>query len=829
MKIIDISLKYIKNNKKNSFIIISSMTISIILFIFMNILSNDVENIILNQTKDEYTIKHAQYINPTNKQIRYFENNNNIDILGKIKLLGISNIGNGQSLQLIYQDENATKINFLGDILYGKKAIKENEIIVNEWFLKQKNIKNPIGKEITLKYNNDYNNSHEYEKKFIISGVIESNDILKAQGTSVVLVSKSFANQISKIDQIVFTLKNEKNISNQIKKIISDGNLNKNSMILNNELLKAKSDSLYMKIPYILIDIVLLATTLLLIYNIFNILIIKRRKDFGIMKSLGLNSKIIIKILIKEMSIYLSISIILGIIFSIIISRISKDYIISSIYGSYYLKYLPKNINYIHTYIFSIIVVIITFLISIYKPIKDIYQTDPIICIKNLDEFNEVKTFSSKYYKLVSFFKNSYSILALKNMYRNKKRTIVSILSLAITFFVMSSVYSKGSSNFLSDGVMKYWIQGDYLLHNISLETVHLNNISYNDNFFNKLNKIDGLEKIKKYRNKWFDLKIPENRIDKNTKYWLDNKEMLEARSEISENSKIYNNTFECLGIDDSTILKDIIIDGKDNLSKIEGEDYVYITQKTSDTFNIKTGEKISFAFNIIDEKTGTFVKQLNKNFKVAGIISELPITSQVGGEFGGVISINQFNKFVGNKSYERFDLWSSKLANNKKIENELNEIMVDNKGILIPYNDEVKEYEQSENRKLMIMSTVAFIVILLATFNSCNSISMNIKDREKEISIMRSIGLSKKSIKNIYYKESYFYVMSGFAISIFPSFLIRYFIIKEFDNINLFNINFILFTFFSFVILCSFIIFITNCSINKIMKKDYIKNINDL
>lgn len=72
-------------NKKNTLLIIVSIVISTALF-NMNIISEDATNLMINQAKNEFTLKHAQYINPKDEEIKY-RNNTSIDKVGKSMLL----------------------------------------------------------------------------------------------------------------------------------------------------------------------------------------------------------------------------------------------------------------------------------------------------------------------------------------------------------------------------------------------------------------------------------------------------------------------------------------------------------------------------------------------------------------------------------------------------------------------------------------------------------------------------------------------------------------------------------------------------------------------
>lgn len=529
-----------------------------------------------------------------------------------------------------------------------------------------------------------------------------------------------------------------------------------------------------------------------------------------------------------EVFIYSIISIPIGLVVGGLVANFSREYIIGVIYNIEYVNSV-KNENDIKIYITTSLLSISTIIVSVFKPLIQSSKIDAMVCIRRNQEKIYIKqnTFINKV--MLKFF-GDYGNIASKNIQRNKKRTNLAIASMVIVFFLISTLYTVSTSNFLSNGVMKYWIQGDYLLHNIDISTVQANNKSYDDDTLNHIKSIDGVTKVNSFRHKWFNIKIDEKNLDKESNYWKQNEENLELRSEMKDGVKLYNNTFEFLGIEDSNILDDVLIDGKENIDKLNDYPYVYITKDASETLNLKKGDKINVDFNIIDPKTNNYVKTITKEFEVCGTITMLPITSQIGAQFGGVISTKQFNQFTGVSSYERFDIWTSKLANEAKVERELDKITKNSdKGILIPYKSETLQYEKSYKQKAIIMSLVVLIIVTLSLFNCCNTIVTNINSRNREFALLRGIGISRGEIFKIVKLESLIYILVSFFISIIPTLILRSIIIHSFENINLINLKFICFTIIIFIILTVIILSATLKSLSRVNKEYFIDEIKTL
>lgn len=392
MKLIDVVKSYIMKNKKNSLLIIVSIIISTALFLVMNIISEDARNIMINQAKQELGLKNVSYWNPTNKQVKDIENNSRVDKVGKSMLLGLHDIGHAQTLQILWDDKVAQEINKCYELKEGKFPTEENEIAVDSWYIDQKKMKNPIGQTIKLNYMKPKANGdtlYTGKKDFKIVGILKSDSLLKEQGMSIGAISEECAIKNipvkDKYDQVMLIFKKEKNIPKQVEKLVKEENLNKDYMNLNNKLIIAMSDSMSLKIPYIIINMVLAFTTILLIYNIFYILVSNRTKDFGILRALGFIPKDVSKIMILEIFIYSIISIPIGLLLGEVISNLFRDYVIGVIYNIDYANSI-KSPNYMSTYIISALLSIFTVIISVYKPLRLCSKIDPMICIRRNDE-----------------------------------------------------------------------------------------------------------------------------------------------------------------------------------------------------------------------------------------------------------------------------------------------------------------------------------------------------------------------------------------------------------------------------------------------------------
>ena len=88
------------------------------------------------------------------------------------------------------------------------------------------------------------------------------------------------------------------------------------------------------------------------------------------------------------------------------------------------------------------------------------------IVIKATAEKINIKA-NSKFNRIISKFCSDKINIAIKNMIRNKKRTIITITSMTIIGIMIIIMYSSFTINVLTDGEFNNWIKGEYLISGV--------------------------------------------------------------------------------------------------------------------------------------------------------------------------------------------------------------------------------------------------------------------------------------------------------------------------------------------------------------------------
>lgn len=188
----------------------------------------------------------------------------------------------------------------------------------------------------------------------------------------------------------------------------------------------------------------------IIVYNGFNMSVVEKKKQYGILKSIGMTKKQIYVMVVKEAMILAVFGIILGLLFGILGDYVTIKIINNKIeelfklLGGYETFSLIFSIN-LNAIIIVLIATFILIIISSLIPAIRASKTSAIDVIKGIDDYKiktrKVKT--SKVSKKIFGYKFD---LARKNMKRVKSKFRIATISLTVSFIL---IFTIGTINFM--------------------------------------------------------------------------------------------------------------------------------------------------------------------------------------------------------------------------------------------------------------------------------------------------------------------------------------------------------------------------------------------
>lgn len=531
------------------------------------------------------------------------------------------------------------------------------------------------------------------------------------------------------------------------------------NLSFNEHLLRLKGASAYANINRSINAAMFVVTTLVVvctvatIYNAFSISINDRKKQFGILNSIGATKSQIMKIVFIEAIVVSVIGIPLGLItgtFAIdLIFKLIKYMFSSSVIAQLNLRVVYNP----YVIILSALIVLLTILVSAILPALNAAKTPPLEAIKNSSNLKLGKVKDSKLVRLL--FKTE-GVLAYKNLRRNKKKFRITLFSLIISVVIFISfsgfVELFIKANEASVGQVNYDVR------------LWKGGILEGDKIIDDLNKVNGIKKIS-VRNLYgvaFDVK--ESNINKDYKDLIDKN--FSKKNKDGETVYDFNyeqNTFQFTDDKDIDNLK--LINGSFDKKTAIKENGIILRNKSSysepgkkydvSLTNYKVGDTINAYKFSRDEND----KQINEPIKLKVLATTddlLPgnkMSTYMGIDF---ITYNEVGSKLG------YDINSGNIYINsdksKDTRNALKQI-----GEKYGYN----VYDEVDNALKMEQSIIAIkifvygfvlVISLVSITNIVNTISTNINLRKREFAIIKSIGVTPQGFNKMIYLESLLY-----------------------------------------------------------------------
>lgn len=788
-----LTLRYLKENKRRTIVTIIGIILSTALIcgignIFVSLMDHQIRETIAND--GEF---HATFYDIKKDDISTITNSAGISKSALSENLGYARLDKDDKymIQIKEYDENAFK-GYQIKLKDGRFPSNDKEIVLSEESLKKSNkkigdsISFNIGKRVDEDGNSREGDLLAYEnekiinatkKDFKIVGTIEKPGF-EWNGSDAVVTGITYLdiNNIDKNQDVNVSIsvnkpteiyeiapKIAKNLGLKLKDVSGDNYNNKQgihyeNLSFNEHLLRLQGASVYSNINNSIYMIIIIVTVLVVIctiatvYNAFSISISERKKQFGILNSIGATKSQIIKLVFIEAFIVSVIAIPIG----IVCGTISIDLVFRFIQRFFENSFIADmNLRVVYNpYIIigSILIVLITIGISAILPAITAAKISPLEAIKNSSNLKIGKVKDSK---IVRFIFKTEGVLAYKNLRRNKKKFRITLFSLIISVVIFISF-----SGFMKLFIKANQVQSSQMNYDLYL---YKNGFAEDDKIINELKKVKGIENFSINNEYSIGTNVEENNINKSYK------ELIEKYfTKENKNDEVVYNFSNSLFFfpGDEAISKLKLKTGKfdketaikENGIILRNKSYYEEPGKKGDVSltNYKVGDIID-AYEIgYDEKNDKEIIETVK-LKVLATTEDL-LPGQLSSSYMGLdfITYDEVGQKLGfNINKGRMYISTNKEENTRKAIKEIAEKY----GYTV--NDEI-EYARKNEQSMMAMKVFVYgfvsVISLVSITNIVNTISTNINLRKREFAIIKSIGVTPSGFNKMIYLESLLY-----------------------------------------------------------------------
>lgn len=777
-----LTIKNLRLNKKRTIVTIIGIILSTALMVGIGLLFSSFQDLMIRDTIG-YSGKYEAKYNDVdliklndikNKNFTYFYE----------KPIGFSKIESSNEYKpyMYITSVNKEYFNEL-KLVDGSFPKNENEIVISNHVITNGELNYKVGDIVTFTYGSrnidgdiTLANSELVDGEFLtnegthtykIVGIVDRSNFESYSASGYTAFTLDVNSDKGNANLYVMFNKNKKIIKQSeelAKELNYDGDINYNST-----LLALYGESTYGNVMSSMGGMMIIMLSLvsigciIVIYNSFAISVMERKKEFGLLSSIGATKRQLSHTVFFEAVVVGVIGIILGIIGAyigigcviLIINNLISDML-------EYKLHLVTNPLFI---VIPVIFMIVVIGVSAFIPSRRASKVSPIEAIRQNDDIkiNKKKIRTSK---LVLKLFGIEGEIALKNIKRNKKKYRVTIVSLfiSIVLFISFSSYMNYTLNTASSvmGEVPYDYQisyfGDdpnndkealdkineivkssdvkeYVSYSVSNLSI-IGNYTYSDEYLDFYKNAYGDDGIKALN----DLKYQYISI-----YILD------------DNS--YNKYKKLIGIDNDSVIL---------LNKFKGVSYGNNKRVNYNIPVINNGNINIKICNFDNDEDVDTTKYCNKN------IDNIFVTNKSFDLIEEFSYMNDFKLIVNKKLYDsisdssthytQFNIISDNTNNIDKLTKDLD------KYSNVNYTN-IKEAMKQANNLILVVKILMYgfisLVTLIGVTSVFNTISTSMALRKREFAVLRSIGLTNRGFNKILFFESLFFGMKSLIFAI--------------------------------------------------------------
>lgn len=777
----DLTIKNLKLNKKRTIVTIVGIILSTALMVGIGLLFSSFQDYMIRETisyngkyEAEYGDVSLDKLNSIDKKdFSYFYQ----------KPIGFSKFDSANEYKPYIYISSVDKEYFNElHLISGRFAENDSELVISNHINTNGGASYKIGDIITLKYgerviegvntlaNNEYYEEETLnivgEKTYTIVGIVERSNFEDYSASGYSTFTLDMNDKDGTVNVFVM-FNNKKKIIKQSEDLAKKLGYN-NAISYNSKLLALYGESTYGNIMKSMITMIVIMLSLVsigcivVIYNSFAISVMERKKEFGLLSSIGATKKQLSYTVFFEALIEGIIGIILGIC-GAYIGIGTVILIINNLIGDI----LVLKLNLVTNIVFIIIPVIFMILvifISALVPSRRAAKVSPIEAIRQNDDI-KINKKKIKTGRLVNKLFGIEGEIALKNIKRNKKKYRVTIVSLfiSIVLFISFSSYM----NYTIDTASSVMGEVPY---------------DYQISYFGDDNDIDALDKISEI--------IKSNDVKEYVSYSASNLSIIGNYIYSDEYLDFYKSAYGDDGIKALTNLKyqyisiyilddisynkykELIGLDKDSvilLNKFKGVSYGNNKRVNYDIPVINNGDiniKIcNFDDNDEDVDTTKYCNKKIDNIFITNKSFDLIEEFSYMSDFKLIVNKKLYDNISDSGThYTQYNIISDNTDNIDKLTKELDKY--DN----VNYTN-VKESMKQANNMILVVKILMYgfigLITLIGVTSVFNTISTSMALRKREFAVLRSIGLTRKGFNKILFFESLFFGLKSLIYAI--------------------------------------------------------------
>ncbi|MCI8403321.1 MAG: ABC transporter permease [Clostridia bacterium] len=659
---------------------------------------------------------------------------------------------------------------------HGHKPEAENEIIMDTRAMKLLGLPEEVGAPVTFKMR--IHGGEIVERDFVLSGWWEADPTFEM--ASIMAVSKAYmdahidelynnyneAYEITGVINSYVMFKNSFGLENKLERIISESGYsmdeNAPNYIASNVNWSYMSSNFSMDVPTVASVIAALAlivfTGYLIIYNIFQISVIKDIRFYGLLKTIGTTGRQVKKIIRRQALILSCIGIPIGLVAGYFIGTSIVPLIMNQ--SSYAGAVFTTSANPL-IFVGSTIFALVTVVVSTSKPGRIAAGVSPVEAVRYTDNINTGKK------KRKSRGGAKIGGMAAANLGRNKKRTTLVVISMSLSLVMFNTIYTM-SLGFDMDKFLSTFVETDYLVSH-----ANLGNYSYSgdtdtvtESMISAIEEQSGFKEGGRF---FADIRDAECfRVKPN------GRDTHYLRVNEDDDGNYFCAVY---GLDDFPLGNLKVLEGEIDYEKLKTGKYILEGVHTDDnhilvyeTSHYDVGDTVTLCNNRGDGETMSDNEYTEYSYEVMAKVEINTFTNscRTGFDYSYYLPAEVYKTMVSNPgtmSYVFDAEDGSEAAMDAFLQN-----YTENVEPVMAYSSKqtkANEFKGLQNTVLIVGGVLSLIIGLIGVLNFINSMLTSILTRKREFAMLQSIGMTSSQLRKMLIAEGLMYTASAGAVSL--------------------------------------------------------------
>lgn len=687
------------------------------------------------------------------------------------------------------------------EISVGQYPIAKNEVAVDVSYLERIGENLQIGDTVSFSF---YDGTQE---SFVLSGLTDTGS---TSDVYPIYFSEQYAERGSQLKDTLFVaaaqIQEAKSMTpdeflDTIHTIGADGGIDRPSIGENSAFVQSLTFNPKNMFIAICIALVILFAGVVVIYSIFYIAIINRIQYFGQLRTIGTTGKQIKKIVKREGTLLFCIGAPLGLaigsIFAWILNSEGWAWTNFLIWGG-----------------LIILLEYIAVLYSISKPAKIASKVSPIEAYKTKGVLQNVKTPKHLFRKLTPFS------MAKMNTSRNRKKFLMTSFSLAISgiIFMVGSTFliSFNQEAYARNGVMEHGEVRIYLSENVAQVNelgyagVQINN-PLNDTFIQKISEVSGVKEVIPFEKLHCIFEYNERR-DNDFIVPFTEEEFTHLSKHIETQGRSYSDIVES---------KEIFVLKNDAVEEIYGWKF-----KPGDTIKFEWFDGTEYRkdiFSIGGEITSEKAYSDSECFTALGLSGWFLMPADL-------VSTMLTENYNINSELLLSTEWDSKES---EITQQLNTIISNSDNLQMrTLRDSINSKTGMYNTLLTSIIGISIFIMMFSLISLINTLVTNIMTRKQELSVLQSVGMTKRQLNSMVQYEAGLIAVWNIIITLFAGGFLGFMLIHGLNSIGM---NYLHWMYpIGFALLYAVVVFampaiITKAAIYLLQKKSIVERLHEI